>query len=248
MDHHSDLHSLWLDALRSEGDAVATACATAGLETPVESCPGWQVGDLLWHLTWVHDLFATWATRLSSVPERIERPERPLPDALLTTYRHGLDRLEGVLRSADPSAEVWTFTDDHTVRFLIRRMAHETAVHRWDAERAAGRVHAIPGELASDGIDEFLTHFCTPADDHPVPVSGSVHLHCGDVPGEWTLRPRADSPGFDLERAHAKGDCALRGPASDLLLALWHRLPLTALDVVGDPRVAAEFLDYPRRR
>ena len=38
-------------------------------------------------------------------------------------------------------------------------MAQETAVHRLDAERAAGREHAIDAELAADGVDEFLFEF-----------------------------------------------------------------------------------------
>jgi hypothetical protein len=45
-----------------------------------------------------------------------------------------------------------------------------------------------------------------------------------------------------VTREHAKGDAALRGPAADLLLALWHRLPLDDLDVVGDRAVAERFV------
>ena len=48
---------------------------------------------------------------------------------------------------------------DKTAGFVLRRMAHETAVHRLDAERAAGREHTIDADLASDGIDEFLFEF-----------------------------------------------------------------------------------------
>ena len=49
-----------------------------------------------------------------------------------------------------------------------------------------------------------------------------MHLHCTDVAGEWTVRPN-DAGGFDVTREHAKGDCAIRGAASDILLALWRR-------------------------
>jgi hypothetical protein len=81
-----------------------------------------------------------------------------------------------------------------------------------------------------------------------------VHLHCTDVPGEWTLYTDTDTdtdtdtgaPAFRLVREHAKGDCALRGTASDLLLVLWRRLPVERVDVVGDAEVAARFLAYPR--
>ena len=40
-----------------------------------------------------------------------------------------------------------------------------------------------------------------------------------------------------------KADVALRGSAFDLLLTLWHRRPLSAVDTVGDAGVAAELLD-----
>jgi hypothetical protein len=75
-----------------------------------------------------------------------------------------------------------------------------------------------------------------------------VHIHCGDVPGEWTLRPAADGAGFDVVREHAKGDCALRGPANDLLLALWRRFPIDAIDVVGDTAVAERFINASATR
>jgi uncharacterized protein (TIGR03083 family) len=156
------------------------------------------------------------------------------------------------LGQVDPDTEVWTFTDDHSVRFVMRRMAHETAVHRWDAEVAVGRDTTLDPALASDGIDEFLTHFVQVADEDAMPIAGSVHLHCTDVPGEWTLYTdegdagEAGLPAFRLVREHAKGDCALRGTASDLLLVLWRRLPVERIDVVGDAEVAARFLAYPR--
>ena len=68
-----------------------------------------------------------------------------------------------------------------------------------------------------------------------------MHLHCGDVPGEWTVRPTDDGE-LHVTREHAKGDAAIRGGASDILLALWRRQPLTSVDVVGDAEIAARFV------
>jgi hypothetical protein len=73
-----------------------------------------------------------------------------------------------------------------------------------------------------------------------------VHVHCGDVAGEWTLRPDPTTDAFTVTREHAKGDCAIRGAASDILLGLWRRLPISALDIVGDADVAARFVAAPR--
>jgi hypothetical protein len=62
------------------------------------------------------------------------------------------------------------------------------------------------------------------------------------VPGEWTVREGND--GFVVTREHSKGDCAIRGAASDILLALWRRVPLSACDVVGDADVGRRFVAH----
>jgi hypothetical protein len=98
-------------------------------------------------------------------------------------------------------------------------------------------VSPVDAALASDGIDEFLSFFLN---TRRGAVSGSVHIHCTDVAGEWTIRESAD--GFDVTREHAKGDCAIRGTAHDILMALWRRGPLSACDVVGDAAVAERFV------
>jgi len=46
--------------------------------------------------------------------------------------------------------------------FWVRRMAHETIVHRADARHAAGDATDIPADLAADAIDEWLTVMSPP--------------------------------------------------------------------------------------
>ncbi|HEY0518575.1 MAG TPA: maleylpyruvate isomerase family mycothiol-dependent enzyme [Ilumatobacteraceae bacterium] len=232
-----------LAALDRDSAAFVDACAIAGLTTPVESCPGWSVADLLWHLTEVHDFWRTIVVEQRDTWEGYEQPPRPADEQLPEMYRHGRDDLLSALRSADPSSPVWTWSSDKSAGFVIRRMTHETAVHLWDATAAAGLVNPMEPNVASDGIDEFLTFFVGDAADGAAPVGGSVHLHCADVPGEWTVRESSD--GFVVAREHSKGDCAIRGDASDILLALWRRVPLSSCDVVGDVEVAERFVAHP---
>ena len=52
---------------------------------------------------------------------------------------------------------------------------------------------------------------------------GTIHLHATDVEGEWLVTLGPD--GITFEHGHAKGDVALRGTASDLLLWAWNRVP-----------------------
>ena len=247
-----------LEALARDGRSFAAACAD--FSAPVAACPGWTTADLVWHLAEVHHFWRTVVGQRLGAPDGYEQPARPGDDDLLACYRDGLDETLAVLRAADPAQPNWTWSADpadHTAGFVIRRMAHETAVHCWDAQDAAGDTRPIDAELSSDGIDEFLSHFLG-AGSGAEPgrsVGGSVHLHCGDVPGEWTVRPDADG-GFDVTREHAKGDAAIRGAAGDILLALWRRRPLNALgpvgdtvdtvEVVGDAAVAERFVAVTR--
>jgi len=234
----------FLTALRRDGDAFAAAAGAVGFTAPVVSCPAWSVADLLWHLTEVHHFWGSVVAQQAGHWNEVVELERVPDEQLMATYEAGLTRLVDALGASDPATPVWTWSTDHTAGFVIRRMAQETAVHRWDAELVAGTPTAIEAALASDGIDEFLFHFLTNAAQRDKPVDGSVHIHCGDVAGEWTIRPTEG--GFDISREHAKGDCALRGGASDLLLTLWRRCPLDSIDVVGNADIAAQFVATTR--
>ena len=236
-----------LAALERDGNAFGDACAAASLDAPVASCPGWTVADLVWHLATAHDFWRTVVADRLADWKAYTGPERPADDDLIALYRNGLTAVHEVLTATESTIEIWTWSADKTAGFVIRRLAHETAVHRWDAEHAAGRSNDLEAELASDGIDEFLTHFLGDARAEAEPVGGSVHIHCQDVAGEWTLRPvdtDAAGTGFDVTREHAKGDCAIRGSASDVVLALWRRIPLTAgtLNFAGDQSIAERFI------
>ena len=53
-----------------------------------------------------------------------------------------------------------------------------------------------------------------------------------------------DDSKLTFTREHAKGSCALRGTASDLLLRLWRRRPIETVDVIGDAEVARRFVAW----
>ena len=66
-------------------------------------------------------------------------------------------------------------------------------------------------------------------------LTGSFHLHCTDTDGEW-LAVFTDGA-LVTTREHAKGDLAVRGPASPLLLWAYNRVPADTdgLESFGDP-------------
>ena len=229
-------------ALRSGGAALADA-ARANLDAEVPSCPGWTVRDLLVHTANVYK--HKYEIVKDLLTERHEEtPETPPEDGekLVEWFEGWLAKLAGTLAESDPEAHAWNWSEgEQVVSFWHRRMAQETAIHRWDAQNAVGEPVPVEPELAADGIDEILYAFME--GDRSVPPEGSVHVHCTDTGletgGEWFVTM---SVGKALvTRQHEKGDCALRGSASDLLLALWGRIPLDEVELLGD-RGAAEAL------
>jgi uncharacterized protein (TIGR03083 family) len=232
----------YLAAIAADSQGFADAAAAVDLRTAVPACPGWDVGDLVWHLLGVHHFWATIAAERLQAPDEVDEPERPGDDEIVEVFRRGAERLVDVLRAADPATPVWTWAPQKDVAFIARHQAQETAVHRWDAEAAAGRSYSIDPEIAADSIDEFLEMSAPSANDDAAALGGTVHLHCTDTPGEWFIQPTADGAGLHVTAEHAKGDVALRGTASDLLLALYRRQPIDTVDVIGDRGVGERFL------
>lgn len=229
-----------LNDIEIHGGDIARA-ARVSLDAPVRACGSWRVADLLWHVGEVHRFWTSMAISGSTERGNHSREERPEEMDMIGWYESGLQQLVSALSSLPPGQPCWTWAGPQNVEWLIRRMAHETTIHAWDAMWAAGLKPEIEPRLASDGIDEFL-YVMTPLarEGQPI-VGGSVHVHCTDVDGEWLAIP-GDGLDMVVTREHAKGSVALRGSASDLLLVLWRRLPVEAVDVIGDASVAHRFL------
>jgi uncharacterized protein (TIGR03083 family) len=157
-------------------------------------------------------------------------------DGIFDWFEEGAARLLDVLVSTDPETSVWSWGSDQHARFWSRRMAHETAIHGWDAGVAAGAPTPIPADVAVDGIDEQLENVPFMIAFRPeVSLRGSgetMHLHATDTEGEWLIR--LTPAGVETSHGHAKGDVAARGSASDLCLFLLGRARPGRLEVFGD--------------
>jgi len=163
-----------LGSLRRDAAALLAAVRAAGPDAAVPWCPEWTAGDLAWHIGEVHEFWGrVVADRLDGPDADVQSPRPETFDDTVTFAESTAAALLDALESTDPATPVWTWGSDKTAGFVLRRMAHETAVHRVDAERSAGRDHAIDAELAADGVDEFLCEFLVWADDatarSPVP-------------------------------------------------------------------------------
>ncbi|MFH0179703.1 maleylpyruvate isomerase family mycothiol-dependent enzyme [Streptomyces cacaoi] len=233
----------FIHALDQEGRSLASAAAEAGPDAKVPTCPDWQVRDLLRHTGAVH----RWATSFVAEGDPAFHPFDEPPeldgDALLDWFREGHLRLVDTLSSAPPDVQCWHFLPAPSpLAFWARRQAHETAVHRVDAESARGRApeeiaRDITAGFAADGIDELLRGFHARARSR-VRTDGPrvLRVRATDTADAvWTVRLSAEPP--ETERnGEGDADCEVSGPAALLYLSLWNRLPLPA--VTGDAALA----------
>jgi hypothetical protein len=105
--------------------------------------------------------------------------------------------------------------------------------------------------VACDGISEWLERVAiqTGREGAPLPLADgdTLHLHATDSglggAGEWTIR--VDDGRIAWSHEHGKGAAALRGGATDLLLAILRRVPLadTGVELFGDEGVWDTWLD-----
>jgi uncharacterized protein (TIGR03083 family) len=224
-------HEQYLDHAAAHARRTAELAADADMAAPVPSCPDWALRDLLFHTGMVYRWIGEIVTRKATerVPFR-EVPDRTMPEGGEGAWLlAGAERTVALLRETGPDLAVWGWAHGGGTRWWARRIAHESLVHRVDAELTLGVRPEVDAALAADNTDELLTNALdldARAFEARSALAGegdTLHLHCTDVPGEWQLRRSAEA--FTLEYGHAKADAAVRGSARDVMLWLNGRLP-----------------------
>jgi uncharacterized protein (TIGR03083 family) len=230
----------YVEQVRRAGHHLADV-ADGQLDRAVPSCPDWTVADLVDHMAEVVDFWGAIASGRAASPDAYVRPPTPGPDELVGWYRSLLERAIDELSSVDPATPRWNWTgDDQDAAWIIRRMANETAVHCWDGEAAVDAAQPLGRPIAVDGVDEFWDVFAPAWVKHLDGPSSTIHLHATDGPGEWFAT--VGNGALQVERVHAKGDVAVRGTASDLVLMLWNRVDAGQLELHGDRAGLDRFL------
>ena len=235
-------YTVYVDALEEEAERIADI-ATSGLHTAVRTCPGWDLEALVVHLAESYRRFA--AQIMAPDPlERVElaAPARVTPHAYLEA---SLLSLLEALRNRGPDDPCWNFMgQDETVGFVARRLAHETAIHRVDAELTRGPAHGIDVELAADGLDErvdvLLRHSVTPLAAHP--LGGSMCLICSDTPVAWIIDSNRGAVKIRFGRGPA--NAAVVGSASDIFCFSWNRPTARPLQITGDRAVVEAWRSF----
>ncbi|HVV76594.1 MAG TPA: maleylpyruvate isomerase family mycothiol-dependent enzyme [Mycobacteriales bacterium] len=225
-------YSELVTSVRRDGEALIAA-AHSGADAPVPTCPDWTVADLARHVWQVYANVTQYvSTRATARPEQL--PEMPDGDPVELLAAQ-LDDLVGALSDCEADTPIWTWASDapQGAIFWARRMAHESAVHRFDAQNAHGIRQPIDAELAADGIDELLDVILPRVyrRDRVAGPTGAVALHVIDG-DSWLLDLTPDA----VRRSDLldSPEVTASGTSSALLLALYSRVPWTSLEVAGN--------------
>ena len=215
-----------LEWLAVECSVFGRVLDSGDLDAAVPGCPGWSLAELAAHLGGIHRWACAAVTEGRPGSSRAHAPVGR--QQLVAWFATGAAQLQQTLREAGPDAHCWTMSPPSTARYWMRRQAHETAMHRWDAQASQG----IPGRfdpvLAADGVAEVVEMFFPRqvrlGRQQPLPYSlriaitdGVMHTLAGD--------------GLDSDASRQQCDATVSGPGEALLLLLWKR---TTID---DPRL-----------
>ncbi len=225
-------YATFVEHVRTDGSLLADAAE--GDETaPVPSCPGWSVRDLVAHVAQVYE-HKIQCTRLGHAPDPWP-PEWPQADEPVPWFRDAHSRLLQMFDESEattPSATWWP--PDQTVGFWARRMAHETAVHRVDAELARGEPTPVDAALATDGVDEIL-HLMLEGDWSDDADDAMTGQRIDISTGGRTWQVVLDREAVSVTDGGGGADARLTGDPSDVLLWLWGRVPDDRVEQTGDP-------------
>lgn len=240
----------YVEAMPNQTAGFVSLVRDSDLAQRVPSCPDWDLRTLAEHLGQAHRFAASNVERRVTGPGDIaDREAAPAdPAALPEWLTEGAERLVAAVRDAGPDLPVWNFTGfDQRAAFWLRRMVHETAVHRADVALTVAAPYRLEADIAADAISEWLLLVTSPGaaarrPDLAAAIRGSgqtLHLHATDEPslgeaGEWVIERGPEA--VTWTHGHRKADAAARGLASDLLLMVMRRIPPhdDRIELLGD--------------
>jgi uncharacterized protein (TIGR03083 family) len=241
----------FLRLIDERSTAFRSAIAAApSLDVQVPTCPEWTLFDLAQHLGVGR---RAWAATIAAGPEATAKataegaPPAPVErEALLTWLAASTQELLDALAEAGPDRGCWTWwgsqsQSSQTCAAVARHQLQEVAVHTYDAQLTVGAAQPLPDEVALDGVEDFLFTCCSTTTAWPhKPATVDYHATEGR---SWRQRLSADGSRTDhlLPPGPVVGqdpaDTSIQGPASQLVLWFYGRVPLDSLQLDGDPEL-----------
>ncbi|MER5867364.1 maleylpyruvate isomerase family mycothiol-dependent enzyme [Kitasatospora sp. NPDC002040] len=232
-----------LRLIEDRSAAFRAAIASApDLDVQVPTCPDWTLRELAQH-------FGDGRRRQAAIVTAGPGAEPPAktsptgaptaprdPEALDAWLAESAGLMLDALRAAGPNRGCWTWWGrsqaPETSGAVARHQVQELAVHTYDVQLTRGAAQPLPTEIAVEGVDEFLT--TVSATTVPWPFKpATIDLHSTEG-RSWRLTLNADGIRSDALAADAEpGDLAIRGPASELVLYCYDRIPLDRLETTG---------------
>nr|WP_042195907.1 maleylpyruvate isomerase family mycothiol-dependent enzyme [Kibdelosporangium sp. MJ126-NF4]CEL22298.1 hypothetical protein [Kibdelosporangium sp. MJ126-NF4]CTQ93079.1 hypothetical protein [Kibdelosporangium sp. MJ126-NF4] len=245
----------YCDEIVRQSTSLYASIDGADLTTPVPTCPGWNVGQLLRHIgsgqRWMDTIVRTRATEPLPGDSRELSEYRDEDPAVVGPWLvEGAESLAAALRESGQGGPAWTPLPMGGTDFTARRATYETAVHRADAVLALGEKYSLDTDLAVDAIDEWMELMSIPMALQMYPEKRrllgpgrTVHLHATDTDAEWVIDLTGDV--ITWRRAHEKSAVALRGPVLDLLLIVYRRKParIDGVQILGDEQLMDAWLE-----
>jgi len=241
-----------LALIEDRSASLRAAAAQAGLATQVPGCPDWSAADLVTHLGQVH-LF--WAAAVAAGPAEEPPADDDIGDRepvgdLLAWSADATARLTTALRDAGPNRICWTWWEEfdmapNTSAAIARHQVQEAAVHAFDAQQSAGHGLPLPGPVAADGVNEFIT-VALPTNG-PWPYEPATIILETGPGGTWLL----DLGPFGVRvlegdvHGDVKPTAIVTADPSDMILAFYRRDTVHDLQIDGDAELVPQLINWP---
>ena len=226
----------YLIHLNADYQLLVSAIPVSPVDVP--SCPGWTTKDLAKHMAHVY-LGQAYVVETGSQAENKEHlAPYPRTEDFMEFMYWGFDAITKALDINRPERQTWSWHhSDQSVDFWFRRMAHETVIHRIDAEQAVGAVTKIDEALALDGVDEVLDFLPLMGSWPEVPNIdfGIVSIVATTKSGSqvWDLQFADEAATVSAaDKANVSARLVISGDAEAMDLYLWGRIDSS------DPRIS----------
>jgi uncharacterized protein (TIGR03083 family) len=255
-------YPIYLDHIRQQSARFRAVLESCDPAARVPTCPDWDAADLLWHLTGVQRFWGEVIRHRPASPDdpRIgEEGAAPRPESyaeLLEAFDRESHALATELEQGDPEEVAWHWSGDNRVGTSYRRQAHEAAIHRIDAELAAGvPVTPLDAALADDGVAEVLglMYGGCPPWGRFTPTGETIGVRMTDtgtdllvVLGKFSGTDPDDGKSYEdeddinLVESGPEPVTTVTGTAADLDTWLWKRDPALSLGTDEGDRIRIE--------